>query len=151
LLPAFTQYGISGIMQPVMDYHKSFCTYNCTVCTEICPTTALHPLVLEAKKLTQLGKSIFIKDNCIVKTEKTACGACSESCPTKAVYMIPYEGNLLIPEVNADICIGCGHCEYACPTTPYKAIFVDGNAVHKAAKKPENKESEIKIPEEFPF
>ena len=151
LQPAFRQYGIMGIMQPVMDYHKSFCTYNCIVCTEICPTAALHPLVLDAKKLTQLGKSIFIKDNCIVKTEKTACGACSESCPTKAVYMIPYEGNLLIPEVNADICIGCGHCEYACPTTPYKAIFVDGNAVHKAAKKPENKESEIKIPEEFPF
>jgi len=151
LEPAFNQYGFAGILQPVMNYHKSFCTYNCTVCTEICPTTALKPLVLEAKKLTQLGKTIFIKDNCIVKTEKTACGACSESCPTKAVYMIPYEGNLLIPEVNSDICIGCGHCEFACPTTPYKAIFVDGNEVHKAAKKPENKESEIKTPVEFPF
>ena len=151
LQPAVSQYGFSGIMQPVMNYHKSFCTYNCTVCTEICPTNALKPLVLEAKKLTQLGKTIFIKDNCIVKTEKTACGACSDACPTKAVYMIPYEGNLLIPEINSDICIGCGHCEFACPTTPYKAIFVDGNQVHKAAKKPENKESEIKIPVEFPF
>lgn len=151
LQPAISQYGLSGIMQPVMNYHKSFCTYNCVVCTEICPTYALHPLVLEAKKLTQLGKAIFVKDNCIVKTEKTACGACSESCPTKAVYMIPYEGNLLIPEVNGDICIGCGHCEFACPTTPYKAIYVDGNDVHKAAKKPENKESDIKTPVEFPF
>lgn len=151
LYPSINQYGISGMMQPVMDYHRSFCTYNCTACTEICPTNALKPLVLEAKKLTQLGKAIFIKDNCIVKTEKTACGACSESCPTKAVYMIPYEGNLLIPEVNNDICIGCGHCEYSCPTTPYKAIFVDGNDIHKAAKKPENKESEFKTPVEFPF
>jgi len=151
LQPAIKQYGIAGLMQPVMDYHKSFCTYNCTVCTEICPTNALHPLVLDAKKLTQLGKVVFIKDNCIVKTEKTACGACSESCPTKAVYMIPYEGNLVIPEVNVDICIGCGHCEFACPTTPYKAIFVDGNAVHVAAKKPENVQSEIKTPVEFPF
>ena len=151
LQPAFMQYGISGMMQPVMNYHKSFCTYNCTVCTEICPTNALRPLVLDAKKLTQLGKSVFIKDNCIVKTEKTACGACSEACPTKAVYMIPYEGNLLIPEVNNDICTGCGHCEFACPTLPYKAIFVDGNEVHKAAKKPENKESEIKTPVDFPF
>jgi len=138
-------------MQPVMNYHKSFCTYNCTVCTEICPTYALHPLLPEAKKLTQLGKANFIKDNCIVKTEKTACGACSESCPTKAVYMIPYEGNLVIPEVNADICIGCGHCEFACPTVPYKAIFVDGNAVHIAAQKPVNPESDIKTPVEFPF
>jgi polyferredoxin len=151
LQPAFKQYGIAGIMQPVMDYHKSFCTYNCTICTEICPTNALHPLVLEAKKLTQIGKAIFIKDNCIVKTEKTACGACSESCPTKAVHMIPYEGNLVIPEVTEDICIGCGHCEYACPTVPYKAIFVNGNALHVAAKKPENVKSEIQTPVEFPF
>jgi ferredoxin len=151
LQPSIKEYGITGIMQPVMNYHRSFCTYNCTACTEICPTNALRPLVLEAKKLTQLGKANFIKDNCIVKTEKTACGACSESCPTKAVYMIPYEGSLLIPEVNNDFCIGCGHCEFSCPTTPYKAIFVDGNEVHKAAKKPENKESEIKTPVEFPF
>lgn len=151
LQPSFRHYGISGMMQPVMNYHKSFCTYNCTRCTEICPTNALHPLVQEAKKLTQIGKAIFIMDNCIVKTEKTNCGACSESCPTKAVHMIPYEGNLVIPEVTSDICIGCGHCEFACPTVPYKAIFVDGNPVHVAAKKPENIESDIKTPLEFPF
>jgi len=151
LQPAYKQYGLEGMMQPVMDYHKSFCTYNCTKCTEICPTNALHPLVLEAKKLTQIGKAKFIKDNCIVKVEKTACGACSESCPTKACHMIPYEGNLVIPEVTEDICIGCGHCEFACPASPYKAIFVDGNAVHVAAKKPENVKSEIKTPVEFPF
>jgi ferredoxin len=151
LEPAFLQYGVAGMMQPVMNYHRSFCTFNCTKCTEVCPTYALKPLILEAKKLTQIGKTNFIKDNCIVKTEKTACGACSEACPTKAVYMIPYEGNLLIPETNVDICIGCGHCEFACPTTPYKAIFVDGNAVHQAAQKPETEQSEIEKPVEFPF
>jgi polyferredoxin len=151
LQPSFRQYGLSGMLQPVMDYHKSFCTYNCTICTEICPTNALRLLLLDAKKLTQIGKAKFIKDNCIVKTEKTACGACSESCPTKAVHMIPYEGNLVIPEVTEDICIGCGHCEFACPTVPYKAIFVDGNAVHAAAKKPVNEQSDMKTPVEFPF
>jgi ferredoxin len=151
LQPAFMEYGLTGMMQPVMDYHKSFCIYNCVRCTEICPTYALRPLLLDAKKLTQLGKTNFIKDNCIVKTEKTACGACSEACPTKAVYMVPYEGNLVIPEVDTEICIGCGHCEFACPTTPYKAIFVDGNPVHIAAKKPKNQQSDIKTPVEFPF
>jgi polyferredoxin len=151
LQPAIREYGLTGLMQPVMDYHKSFCTYNCTICNEICPTDALHPLVLEAKKLTQIGKAKYIKDNCIVKTEKTACGACSESCPTKACHMIPYEGNLVIPEVTEDICVGCGHCEFACPTVPYKAIFVDGNSIHVAAKKPVNVESGIKTPVEFPF
>lgn len=151
LVPALLHYGVAGFMQPVMDYHKSFCTYNCTRCTEVCPTYALQPLLPEAKKLTQLGKVNFIKDNCIVKTEKTACGACSEACPTKAVYMIPYEGNLLIPEVKTDICIGCGHCEFACPTIPYKAIFVDGNRVHVAALPPENPKSDMETPVEFPF
>jgi ferredoxin len=151
LIPSLREYGLSGIMQPRLDYHKSFCTYECIKCLDICPTGALLPLALEAKKLTQLGKAVFIKDNCIVKTEKTACGACSESCPTKAVHMIPFEGKLVIPETKDEICIGCGHCEFACPTTPYKAIFVDGNPVHKAAKKPENKQSEIKKPVDFPF
>jgi len=108
------------------------------------------PLVLEAKKLTQLGKAIFIQDNCIVKTEKTDCGACSEHCPTKAVQMIPYEGNLVIPKVTDDICIGCGACEYACPTTPYKAIFVNGNHHHIAAKKPVTEKSVLQT-DDFPF
>ncbi len=151
LQPAFKEYGLAGMMQPVMNFHKNFCTHKCTICTEICPDNALQPLLSEAKMLTQLGKAKFIKDNCIVKTEKTACGACSESCPTKAVYMIPFEGNLLIPEVNNEICVGCGHCEYACPTTPYKAIYVDGNPVHLAAKKPENQKSDIETPVDFPF
>lgn len=151
LIPSVKEYGLSGIMQPRLDFHKSFCTYECIKCLEICPTGALMPLVTEAKKLTQIGKAVFIKDNCIVKTEKTACGACSESCPTKAVHMIPFEGKLVIPETKDELCIGCGHCEFACPTTPYKAIFVDGNPEHKAAKKPENVKSDVKKPVEFPF
>jgi ferredoxin-type protein NapF len=151
LQPAFKEYGFAGMMQPVMNYHKSFCTYKCNICTEVCPSNALQPLMLEAKQLTQIGKVKFIKDNCVVKTEKTSCGACSESCPTKAVDMIPYEGNLLIPQVNDEICVGCGHCEYACPVTPYKAIYVDGNPVHLTAKKPENQKAEIETPQEFPF
>jgi polyferredoxin len=151
LIPSVREYGLAGIMQPRLDYHKGFCDYECIRCLEICPTGALMPLAVEAKKLTQIGKAVFIRDNCIVKTEKTACGACSESCPTKAVHMVPYEGKLVIPDTNDNICIGCGHCEFACPTTPYKAIFVDGNYDHKAAKKPENSKSTLKKPLDFPF
>ncbi len=151
LIPSLKEYGLIGIMQPRLDYYKGFCAYECTRCLEICPTGALMPLTVDAKKLTQLGRAVFIRENCIVKTEKTACGACSESCPTKAVHMIPYEGKLLIPETRDDICVGCGHCEFACPTTPYKAIYVNGNYEHKAAKKPDNVKSEVKKPIEFPF
>ncbi len=151
LIPSFSEYGLSGIMQPRMDYHKAFCNFDCVRCTEVCPTGALLPLTVEAKKLTQIGKVHFIKENCIVETERTDCGACSEHCPTKAVYMVPYEGNLVIPEINDKICIGCGACEYACPTTPFKAIYVDGNSIHQDAEKPRIEELEVNEMEEFPF
>ena len=151
IVPSIKEYGLAGIMQPRMDYHKGFCNFECTRCIDVCPSGALLPLSLEAKKLTQIGKVNFIKENCIVETERTDCGACSEHCPTKAVQMVPYIGNLVIPEVNNEICVGCGACEHACPTKPFKAIFVDGNPVHQDAKKPEEKKLEVDTLEEFPF
>jgi ferredoxin len=150
--PSFLEYGLSGFLQPMLDYHSSFCNYECRLCGEVCPTGAILPLMAEEKKLLQLGKSVFVKENCIVHTRKTACGACSEHCPSKAVQMVPYEGNLRIPEVNQDICVGCGACEYACPTKPYKAIYVDGHRLHQKAKKPtEKKFEQKKTTDDFPF
>lgn len=152
LQPAFLEYGILGIMQPRMDYVISYCNFDCVICSEVCPNGAILPVKLEKKKLTQLGQAKFIKDNCIVYTEKTDCGACSEHCPTKAVIMIPFE-NVRAPEVHNEYCIGCGACEYACPVKPYKAIYVEANPVHKTAKKKEEQKIEKKInyQEDFPF
>lgn len=152
LQPSFLQYGLPGMFQPYMDYHKSFCNFDCTRCMDICPSGALLPVPLEQKQLTQLGVVQFEKRNCIVETEGTDCGACSEHCPTKAVYMVPYKG-LFLPEINQDICIGCGACEYACPTTPYKAIYVDGNKIQKLAQKPKTEAAEnpMEDEEDFPF
>lgn len=150
LQPSVSEYGIAGIMQPRMDYHSGFCIYDCIRCTEVCPTGAIMPLMVEAKRLTQIGKAVFIRENCIVESDKTACGACSAHCPTKACKMIPFENGLMIPEIMDDICIGCGACEYACPTTPYKAIFVDGNPLHEAALNPET-DGSVPVISEFPF
>jgi len=152
LRPSLLEYGLIGMMQPFMDYSSSFCNYDCIACTEVCPTGALTPLPVEEKQLIQLGVAEFIKRNCIVHIEGTACGACSEHCPTKAVYMIPYKADLTIPEVNPDICIGCGACEYACPTDP-KSIFVNGHASHEIAEKPveEQVESPVGLEDDFPF
>ena len=150
--PSLFQYGITGIMQPFMDFHTQFCNFECTVCSEVCPTGAIQPIELEEKKLTQLGISKFIKENCIVYTDDKDCGACSEHCPTKAVNMVFYKDDLKIPEVTEEICIGCGACEYACPTTP-KSIYVEGNPIHKLAEKPkvEKLDREVNPEEDFPF
>ncbi len=134
-----------------MDYHTSFCNFECTKCTEVCPNKAILPLTKEEKVVTQIGIVRFIKQNCIVFTDETSCGSCSEHCPTQAVKMVPYKGELTIPEVNADICVGCGACEYACPVTPYKAIIVDGHEKHQIAQKPKEEALEEKPLEDFPF
>lgn len=154
LQPSFLEYGLLGIMQPHMDYKSGFCNYDCVICGDVCPSGAILPQVLETKKLIQLGKAKFVKDNCIVYSQGTDCGACAEHCPTKAVRMeLDPEVNLKAPKINEEICIGCGACEYACPTFPYKSIWVKSNPVHQAAKKPEQEklEDEVDLKEEFPF
>lgn len=157
LVPAFLDYGPSGMLQPKMDFRSGHCNYDCRDCLAVCPTGAILPLSREEKQQAQVGVAKFIRENCVVYTDNTNCGACSEHCPTKAVDMVHYltlpDRDLLIPKVTPDICVGCGGCEYACPTKPYKAIYVDGNPVHKTAEKPEEKavEPQIDTSEEFPF
>jgi ferredoxin len=152
LYPSLFEYGAAGIFQPKMNYDASYCTYDCVLCTQICPTGAILPLDPMAKKEVQIGKTIFVRDDCIVVTKKTDCGACSEHCPTKAVKMVPYD-HLLIPEVNDELCVGCGACEHACPTKPRKAIYVRGNKVHQRAKRPKEQriENSFDSSQEFPF
>ena len=153
LQPSFLEHGIFNILQPYMDNSTSYCIFECIRCTEVCPTGAILPLTFEKRKKVQIGKTNFVKENCIVETEGTACGACDERCPTKAVIMVPYKNNLQLPEVRNEYCIGCGACEYACPTIPYKAIYVEGNPVHQIAKEApqERWEQEVDYKEEFPF
>jgi len=152
LQPSFLEYGFLGMLQPTMNFQAGFCNFECIICSQVCPSGAILPTQLEKKKLIQLGKANFIKENCIVVTEKTDCGACAEHCPTKAVTMVPYE-NIKIPEIKNEYCIGCGACEYACPTKPYKSIYVEGNPVHLNAKKKEDIKLKGKIDykEDFPF
>src|SRR5690606_11950437 len=107
------EYGFVGMMMPRLDNTKGFCNFECTKCSEICPTAAILPVSKEAKKTLQIGRVHFAKRHCIVESEGTACGSCSEHCPTQAVYMVPYKDDLTIPETNPDICVGCGACEYA--------------------------------------
>ena len=142
LKPAIMEYGFAGVMQPTVYFEKGFCNYNCTVCGDVCPNGAIKPLTVEQKHRTQMGKVVFIEENCIVHLDGTSCGACSEHCPTQAIAMIPYEGGLTIPHVDTDICVGCGGCEYICPARPFRAVHIEGNPVHLESKPFEEEERE---------
>lgn len=151
IVPSFFEYGMQGFMQPKLDYHKSFCNFDCVKCTEVCPTGAIKQQTMEQKQTIQIGIARFMVESCIVTVDRTDCGACSEHCPTKAVQMVPYNG-LFLPEVEPDLCVGCGACEYACPTQPYKAIYVESNSIHKQSTPIEESDGPQAVEkEEFPF
>jgi ferredoxin len=158
LRPAFSEYGLKGFLQPVMDFTQGQCDYECHNCTQVCPTHAITRLTLKRKKETQIGIVQFIKEKCIVYTKNRDCAACAEVCPTHAVYTIT-EKNIRHPKLKPDVCIGCGACQFVCPVreTP-KAIYVKANKVHTKAKPPFfqkkntfNTDTMPKTDEDFPF
>lgn len=148
--PSLLEYGIGGIMQPMLDFTNQFCNYDCTICADVCPTDALTSLPKETKHHTQIGRVQLYLENCIVYTDETSCGACSEHCPTQAVHMIPYKNYLTIPEINQEICVGCGGCEFICPALPWKAIFVQGISTHNTIELEFEQKKEIQL-EDFGF
>ncbi len=151
LRPSTGEYGIDGLLLPVLDYNRSFCNYECTVCSTTCPNGAILPLSTEEKAIVQIGKAVFMPGRCIVVRDETDCGACDEHCPANAIEMIPYGQGLLIPKVDSTICIGCGGCEYICPARPAKAIFVEASPIHQTASLYKEKEKEDVKVDDFGF
>ncbi|MDR0871014.1 MAG: 4Fe-4S binding protein [Planctomycetaceae bacterium] len=152
LTPSVTDLGIRGFLVPVAKFEHGFCNYDCTICTQVCPTAALMKIdtVAEKHKL-QIGNVVFLKENCVVHTQNTNCGACAEHCPTGALSMRPYGppgSTLTIPEVSPDLCVGCGACESICPVRPYRAVYVAGLKKHGEAKPafdPNEKQQEVQL------
>ena len=135
LQAGIADYGLSGLFMPRLDPSAGYCNINCNICGQVCPAGAITTFSIEEKKRIQVGKARFIRENCIVVLQGTACGACSEHCPTKAVYMVKEEKQM-VPRVNEEICLGCGACEHVCPAKPNRAIYVEPNTIHLAAKPP---------------
>lgn len=150
--PATMEYGVDGVLLPVLSFDHHFCSYECNECSKVCPNNAIMPITLEEKKLTQVGKVHFFPKKCIVFTDGTACGACEEHCPTKAITMIPFrKEGLYLPSVKQAFCIGCGGCEYICPALPDKAMIVYALEVQGTANVPSlDKQEKIKV-DDFGF
>ena len=150
LVPAVGQYGLAGFMQPVVDYSRGSCVYDCNRCSNICPPNALLPLSLAGKQRTRIGIAI-VGGSCV------GCGICAEKCPANAIFI---ESRILMPlppdapqpsahpprreaetqrkaKVILDYCIGCGVCRNVCPLPDGPAITVSGVSEQIRVKKAE--------------
>lgn len=121
LRPAAGEYGWRHTMQPLLDYDRGRCLYDCTLCTTLCPTGALEPLTVEEKHIFIIGHAYADPQLCV------GCGACAWSCPRQVIKMTTTEGRRRPLAVVGDHgCIGCGACQDVCPVKPVKAIRVSG-------------------------
>lgn len=121
---------IGRFMQPELSYERGYCRPECVRCSEACPTGAIQRISVEEKSSLQIGRALFIKENCVVNTDGVSCGNCARHCPTGAIIMIVADGNpddLPTPAIDMERCIGCGACEHLCPARPFSAIYVEGN------------------------
>lgn len=128
LVQSVDEYGLLRALHPVMDYDASWCLYDCTVCANLCPSGALHPLTIEEKHTTPIGLAHVDKDLCISYAYGDHCGRCSRKCPAGAIAMHTSDGSGKgpYPVVDLSKCIGCGACQNVCPASPVKAIVVSG-------------------------
>ncbi len=134
LQPTTYEAGLQGIWTPVLVPRIGYCEFNCTLCTQVCPTGAIKNLTLKEKQKVKLGLAFIDKNRCLPYAFGIDCIVCEEHCPTspKAIWLreeslITKEGNQKIikqPIVSPKLCIGCGICENKCPVSDKPAIYV---------------------------
>lgn len=126
---------LKTFMQPEMSYEHGYCRPECTKCSEVCPTGAIKKINTADKSSVQIGHAVWVKQNCVVLTDKVECGNCARHCPTNAILMVQSDPETpesrKIPVVNTERCIGCGACENLCPSRPLSAIYVEGHVSHR--------------------
>ncbi|MDE7142572.1 MAG: 4Fe-4S binding protein [Muribaculaceae bacterium] len=122
---------LATLMQPESSYERGYCRPECTRCSEVCPAGAITRITRADKSAIQIGRAVWVRDNCVPLTDGVECGNCARHCPAGAISMVPStsggENSPKIPVVNIERCIGCGACENLCPARPFSAIYVEGN------------------------
>lgn len=124
------------LMQPELSYERGYCRPECTRCSEVCPTGAIIEITRAERTAIQVGRAVWVSENCVPLTDGVECGNCARHCPAGAIQMVLSDASdtesVKIPVVNEARCIGCGACENLCPARPFSAIYVEGLNPHRS-------------------
>jgi ferredoxin len=134
LQPTLFEAGVEGIWSPRLVPRIGYCSYNCTLCGQVCPTGAIKRLPTGEKSKVKIGLAFIDQSRCLPYAFGKSCIVCEEHCPTpkKAIWFHEKEiedrggGRLSVkqPVVDPELCIGCGICEYKCPVKDLPAIRI---------------------------
>jgi ferredoxin len=147
LQPSLLEGSWQGLLTPYGVAATGYCEFNCTLCTEVCPTDAIKELNVDTKHTTIIGLAHFNKNRCLPYKNGTPCIVCEEHCPTpdKAIkfkeeeYEYP-DGSIKpiqVPYIVENLCIGCGICEYMCPVEGEAGIYIT-NQIERVSGVEEN-------------
>lgn len=136
LHPTLFEAGLEGMWTPRVVPRLGYCEPSCTLCSQVCPTTAIQPLREQTKrKRVRIGTAQVDRNRCLAWNNREECGVCEEVCPVapKAIELRGGGGGrgrgaterVPAPEVIAERCIGCGICENKCPVEGQAAIRVN--------------------------
>jgi NAD-dependent dihydropyrimidine dehydrogenase PreA subunit len=138
LHPAGLEAGLDALWTPVAVPSWAGCHQDCNFCGQVCPTGAIRPLPIEAKRKTHMGLAVVDTWTCLPHAGRRDCQVCYDECRAAGYdaiemreirldvgeapqgVMSPDEmeaaSRILAPFVKPDACVGCGLCEYRCGT-----------------------------------
>jgi len=142
LHPAGLEYGWESLWTPVAHPEHAGCHQDCNFCTQVCPTGAIQPLELAAKRQTHMGLAKIDPATCLPLRKdglRQDCDLCYVECQQAGYDAIQMQeiriefnppppegmfseveleamGRIHVPVVKADSCVGCGICQYRCHT-----------------------------------
>jgi polyferredoxin len=122
--PAALEAGLEGLWTPVLKMNPGYCEYECTLCTQVCPTGAIQRLETAQKQKIRIGLASIDRNRCLPYAYARPCIVCEEHCPTpkKAIWLedvdapAPGGGRIALkqPHIDPGLCIGCGICVAKC-------------------------------------
>ena len=132
--PTLAEAGLQGMWSPVLNMRIGYCEYECTLCSQVCPTHAIKQVTPQEKKRLKIGLAFIDKNRCLPYALARSCIVCEEHCPTpkKAIWFEEVavrniRGETVVvkqPHVDPELCIGCGICENKCPVKDLPAVRV---------------------------
>lgn len=106
--------GIPNLLTPMLTFGPGYCSEECSVCTNVCPTGAIESLSVPQKQWLAIGTAEVSRDRCLSWNLGERCMVCAQYCPYKAIRAVRNRG-LDCPEVMPELCRGCGLCQTICP------------------------------------